>query len=227
MNDEQRQLDDLNRATSRRLARLGDAEVDTSRLVSRLDAALGGESARPVIVARRWRQPVFALAATVAVAVSIAVVLMTGSEPVAAAPLELTRLHRGLVNGDVATVRVDSFEQANQVIADQHSGAPHLPAYSGVAVRSCCLTNVQGVLVAAVVLEHKGHAVTLVVANGRDFSMPMGQVLERGGQRLFAHEMDGLQMVMANQGEYWLCVMGDVPVAELADLAGQVRFDRP
>ena len=113
---------------------------------------------------------------------------------------------------------------ANRMLAAQHSGAPLLPRQMSGDVKSCCLRQVQGVIVACALLEHQGRTVSLVVADGKDLCSRQGQRFERGGREFIAHQMNGLQMVMAGDGDRWLCVMGDVPPEQLVDLAAGVEF---
>jgi len=48
--------------------------------------------------------------------------------------------------------------------------------------------------------------VTLVVARGRDFAHAMGEKVTVGSREFFAHEVNGVQMVMGNEGDHRLLV---------------------
>ena len=38
------------------------------------------------------------------------------------------------------------------------------------------------------------------------------------------HEKSGIPMMMANRGDRWLCVMGDLDYQQLADIAAKIDF---
>jgi len=227
--DHASEMDRLDRATHRRLARLGERPIDTARLEARLNDALAAPAAEPTprcsYVLRRWLAASAGLAAALLVMLSVVVAFQSGTPTAQAAPIELARLHHDMVAGRLAVQPVVSVEQANAWIARQSADAPALPeAAAEVSVQSCCLTEVTGELVAVVRLDDGGHAVTLVVAEAEGFAMRMGTRYLVNGREVFGHAVDGVPMVMANIDDRWLCVMGDVPEARLAEIAGGVRF---
>ncbi len=217
------QLDQL---TTRRLRRLASLPMDTTGLEAKLQAQLGMTSMRPTRQARRgWRWRALAVAASLVLALTVGLGLLARSgEPANAATLELSEIHAQLIAGGAAVQPARSVEEANAWIQSQSNGAPLLAVPPGASVRSCCLRHVRGRVVASVLLETQGQLVTLVVARGQGFAMPMGEQLEVDGKALFAHQMHGLQMVMAQREDHWLCVMGDTEVKILAQVAARVQF---
>lgn len=223
--------DDLTLVTRARLARLAAMPVDTSRLERRLSAALGAgaaPSARSLRVI--WTRRAAAAAAVLLLALMAAHMVDRSAGPALAEPFELTDLHERLVRGESAMLAAADVEEANRRIAAQSADGPAVPGLAATRrlyVRSCCLAEVRGRLVAAVLMVDEGRAVTLVVAQARDFAGPMGQVIERDGRELLAHRLNDLEMVVTRRGDRWLCVMGqadEVDRERLAAIAAGIIF---
>ena len=214
----------LDRATQRRLARLGTLPVDTSRLEQKLRAAGVPRAGSSHMVFRRWRDAVAATAAAAAVALMVLLPLIWGSGPVQAAPVQLGRLHADIVAGRLKVQPVTSIEEANRLIHEQRRDAPYLPGMEGVRIQSCCLTDVQGRLVAVAVLNGQAPKVTLIVAEAPGFAHEMGTAVRIDDRTFWGHEVDGVRMVMSNTDDRWLCVMGDRSYEELAKIAAETRF---
>ncbi len=227
---------ELDAATRQRLARLASVPVDVAALAARIDQALEQVDDDGRRSGWRWRpRRLAAVAAAIAMAGSLVLVLLTAMErttgPAIAESIELSQLHAQLVEGRVTTAPAATIEQANTLIARQSGeGAPRLPGLGSLSgqgdltVQSCCLASVRGKLVAAVLLDMEDRPVTLIVAQSADFTHPMGQSLTVAGRELFAHRLGELEMVMTRHGDRWLCVMGQVERARLADMAASVRF---
>lgn len=226
----------LDDATSRRLAQLGQRHVDVSDLENKLGAALADTPSADVphikkpgpahtYPIRPWLRPVTGIAAALALAATLFIALSSSTPKASAAVLELSELHRDLVAGKIELKTVASSTEANQWIATQRESAPDLPDHiSGARVQSCCLANVQGELVAVAVLEDGKETVTLVVAQAPNFAFEMGTRVQVDGMNYFGHELNGIRMMMANQDDRWLCVMGDRPYEDLARIAASITF---
>lgn len=223
----------LDAATSRRLARLGQRPVDVSHLEQRLAVELGeidppSPMARPNTATLRltpWLRPAAGIAALLTIAVGLFIIVSTSPPTVSAAVLDLSELHTDIMAGRVPMQPVDTIAQANAWIASQQSTGPELPDHlAGAQVQSCCLADVQGDLVAVALLRDGDTTVTLVVAQAANFAHEMGIVIEIDGRRFFGHELNGIRMMMANDGDRWLCVMGDASYEQLAQIAAGVRF---
>ena len=164
-------------------------------------------------------------AAALALIVTLFITLNTNTPQASAAVLELSQLHHDLIAGKLDLNTVTSIAEANQWIAEQRESAPDLPGHiAGARVQSCCLANVQGELVAVAILEDNGSTVTLVVAQAPNFAMGMGTRVEIDGKHFFGHELNGVHMMMANQNDRWLCVMGNHSYESLAKIAGSIKF---
>ena len=151
--------------------------------------------------------------------------ISSGGGQAQAAIVELSQLHHDIVAGRIPLTPAETVEQANTWIAEQADSAPQLPADLGhVRVQSCCLADVQGDLVAVAVLQVDQELITLVVAEAPNFAHEMGTVIEIDGRRYLGHELNGVNMMMANLGDRWLCVMGDLGDERLAEIAAEVRF---
>lgn len=226
MNTREDHHDQLDAATSERLAKLGRRPVDTTAIEQRLNAAMSESRVEPVTFhLRRWLSPVAGIAASLLIVVGVYLAISSGGGQAQAAIVELSQLHHDIVAGRIPLTPAESTEQANAWIAEQAASAPQLPTDLGqVRVQSCCLADVQGDLVAIAVLRVDQKLITLVVADAPNFAHEMGTVIEIDGRRYFGHELNGVNMMMANNGSRWLCVMGDVSYEALARIAAEARF---
>ncbi len=230
------QRDQLDAATARRLAKLAGHDPDISALKQKLDAALAQSDIKeryPTEPTRntrsypfhRYLKPITSLAAVLALTLTALWLVNLNTPSATAAAIDLVQLHRDITAGRIAMVPVRSTEQANRWIASQQADAPALPkSINADAVRSCCLTDVQGRLVAVALIRHGQADVTLVVAEAPGFAVPMGKTYRIHDRTLHAHEIDGINMVMTSRDNRWLCVMGDLDQDSLADLAAQIEF---
>ncbi len=217
-------IDRLDQLTRQRLARLGQLPVDASGLERRLEATLWQQQRRPVT---RWspRLVRFALAAMVAIVAGTFLYFQAGGTPVVAAPVALAQLHRDLVAGQVPVIPANSIEQANRYLSTEWQEAPPLPDPTAATVTSCCRQNLQNRNVACVLLDFRGHQVTMMVGRSRDVVCgTKHHDMMRNGQHYAVHESDGLQMVMIETRGRWVCLMGPAPVNTLMDLADSLRF---
>ncbi len=211
-------------ATRRRLAGLASLPVDTRRLEQRLKAAgvTPGGPAYPFFLGRR--AAVGALAAMLTIALLIVLPRVGGLNTAAAAPIQLDRLHHDIVTGRLKIESSKTIDEVNRSIERQHREGPAAPGFEHAQVQSCCLIDAQGKLMSVAILDDGPSKVTLVVARAKDFGHNMG-VPVRVDQRLFfGHEIDGVRMVMANQGDHWLCVMGQQTYQSLAQIASEIRY---
>ncbi|MAE60706.1 MAG: hypothetical protein CMJ49_05025 [Planctomycetaceae bacterium] len=222
MDDHNEHTEHLDAATAKRLTQLGQRPVDTAALENRLQAALAPPPPTARTDGRRWLSPIAAMAAAVMLAAGLLFTVLQNDS--SAAVLELSQLHHDLITKHLATP-VQNVAEANAWIAQQEVAGPALPGdMSEVRVQSCCLADVQGDLVAVVVMQYQRTLVTLVVADAQQFAHRMGRAIERDERELFSHQVNGVQMVMANHDDRWLCVMGDLSDDQLADLAAEIQF---
>ena len=249
MNSNAEHHEQLERATSARLAKLAERDVDTRALEAKISAALAGGNpadsyprSRAGIIPgphdpmetyagninynfRSWLLRAATVAAVVLITWMVAFFPSGSGQVAVASSFDLTTLHHDLVGGRIPAVQVTSIDAANSLFASQRSGDVKLPAnLANAHVESCCLADVQGELASIAVLELQGQELTLVVAEAPRFAHRMGEVIEIDGHEYFGHAVGGVQMMMSNRGQRWLCVMGDLEPAQLADIASQIEF---
>ena len=225
--------DRLDRATSERLAKLAARPVDTSRLEQRLEAAMceavvkDTDPARPIIKIaawQRWWRPVTSAAAAILIVVTIGwLVLDGGTSPAMAAPAELAQIHYDVANGLAPHLKVSSVDEANQLLADQSNGVVPVPELPGVMM-SCCLHQHAGTTLTCALIERDGQLITVAIADGAKLHSPQGKTITRNGRQYIAHTANGINMVMAHEGNRWLCVMGEVDFEQLVELAAAIKF---
>ena len=226
-------LDDrLDRATARRLARLRSAPVATDRLEAALRSQLPSEAtgatestSRPW-AALRWLGSVRGAAAGVAATVVLAVALLltTSAGPAVASASAMADLHRGVVSGLTPTVRVESIDAAARVLSAGWASPPELPDVPDEHVMACCMRSVSDRRVACVLLSDAGVPVTMTVAAAGEVRPPDSPTVVRGGVTYHVQSSGGLNMVMAERGGRWVCLIGELPAGRLIDLAGGLKF---
>lgn len=227
--DEHR-LDRLDRATAARLAKLRSLPVDVSRLEKRLRAEGGpppaADTAGP---ARRpwlgWLRPYRAVAALLLAAVTVAAVLLTTSGgPALASPAQMAQVHEDLVAGHTPVTRVDSIEEASRALSREWSQTAGLPGVPEAHVMACCMKAVHDKRMACVLLKAEGVPVTMAVASAADMRLPTSPTWARGGVIYHVQSAGRLNMVMTDRQGRWVCLIAELPVERLMDLANQLRF---
>lgn len=220
--------DRLEHATRARLSRLAGVRGDAARVERRLRAVLA--QARPrqperARLARLWWR-VGGIAAVLAAGAILALALLhAGSQPVVAAPMELVRVHHDMLRGDVDAVAVTSFREAGDVLRGKWPQTPRVPQAGDGRITSCCLHALRNRKVACIRLEHLGRPVTVVVGHARDLVCSADhRPMARGGRTYLVHEEEGVNMAMMQVNGRWACVMGDLPLADLVDLADGLAF---
>ena len=218
----------LDQAVSERLARLNAMPVDASRLERRLRASLD-EAAPPErqrLKLPEWvRVPTWRAASGLAAALLVVASLLTftiGSQsPAVAAPARMADLHRAMVSGEIPVHALGSLDAARALIAADWEGRDPLAAMPPSMTMSCCLQAVDGRPVVGTLVEQGGRQFTLVIADAGGVQPPAGPQVARGERRYVVHEMNGTGMVMTRAGDKFLCFMGEMPTAELIEMAEQ------
>jgi hypothetical protein len=91
-------------------------------------------------------------------------------------------------------------------------------------VASCHVHLFSGKHLACLALKVEGQIVTLAVAHAADMQMPAtGQIVTRGGAKYYVQSSGGVNIVIAQRDGLWLCVMGELPVERVVDLATSLR----
>jgi hypothetical protein len=217
----------LDNATSKRLAKLRTAPVDTSQFLKAVETQIPRTHAHPRHLLLTWLTPLRAAAASLLVLGLIAtLVISSSSGPVLASAERLAEIHDEVLTaaGGNHVTRVDSIDAANAALAAEWPGAPLIPKLSEGQVTSCCIHTMGRKKTACVAFEFDGVPVTMAVAEGSAVKLPVGETLDIGGVIYHVQSHGGINMVMTERGGRWVCLMGKLPVSRLAELAGTLRF---
>lgn len=219
----------LDDATRSRLARLASRPVDVTALSARLREHVEAqrETAGPAELSFRLRLGWVgrgALAAGLMVAAGLLFVIAQSGSPVYAAPTEMVKLHRDLVAGRSPVIAVSGLEEARKTIEAGWREAPALPDRWDDNVHACCLRDVQSRQVACILMRQDNIPITIVLARASDLRSPEGPIVERHGRSYVVRSSDGVSMVMAQQADRWMCLMGEMPRDALVDLAEQMTI---
>ena len=212
-------------AVARRLARLRTMPVETGRLAAGLQAQIPRPGRRTRTLWPSLRS-VGAVAASILLLATLtaALVLTTMSRPALASPAQMARLHEELVSGKAPSVRVDSIEAANRVLAGEHPHFPALPALPADHVMACCMTEVKDKKVACVLIKREGVPVSLMVARSEDMRVPTSSVTVRDGVRYHVQASGTLNMVMTERHSRWVCIIGQLSAERLIEVAAGLKF---
>lgn len=214
--------DELEQAVSRRLARLGGMPVDTGGLDRMLLAKL---PPNPQSTLRLWIRPLRAVAAVLVVALAIAGVLVfSGGGPVQASPSMMAQMHRDLVAERVAVMKVDSIDEAGQMLARHLQGDPNLPQAPDAHVMACCMREVKDKKVACVLLRSDNVPVTLTIARAADMKLPRSPTVVRNGLKYHVEKIEELTMVMTEREGRWICLVSELSADALIQIAAKLQF---
>jgi len=217
--------DGSERAVADRLARLRTMPVDPSRLERMLLAEIPRPQSQPYHRSRRWLRPLRVVAAILIIAALIGVLLWsTSSGPVMASTAEMAQLHRDLVSGRVPVVKVDSIAQASEVLAGKWPQQPGLPHAPDSHIMACCMRSISDRKVACVLFKNDGRPVTMSVAKSSDLRSPQSPTVTRDGQAYHVESAADLNMVSTQREGRWICLIGQLPVDRLIEIAHGLRF---
>ena len=221
MNQQESYAGRLDLAVAARLRKLRGLPVDTSRLERRLKAQLRPE--RPMLIG--LLRPISAVAASVAILLVIAGVLLTGwSGQVQASPAQMAQFHQDIIENRVPVTKVESIDQASQVLAEQWPQTPDLPQAPQAHVMACCMTSIYDKRLACVLLKSQDTPITMSVAKASDMRLPRGPTVTRSGVRYHLQSSANLNMVSAERDGRWICLIGESPSDRLIDLAEKFQF---
>jgi hypothetical protein len=216
----------LDEATSRRLAKLRTAPVDTSGLLKAVEAQIPRSKAHPRRLKLTWLSPMRAAAASLLVlGLIVALVINSSSGPVLASAERLAHIHEEvLAAGGNHVTPVDSIGAANVALAAKWPGAPSVPELPRDHVMSCCIHTMGRKKIVCVAFQTDGVPITMAVAQAADVKLPASETLSIGGVTYYVQSRGGINMVMTERGGRWVCLMGKLPVNRLAELASSLRF---
>ncbi|MGB1125843.1 MAG: hypothetical protein ACPG4Q_11610 [Phycisphaeraceae bacterium] len=226
MSEHDKQLD---QATRDRLAKLESTPVD----LSRLEQKMADEIPRPQPARQQPRRAAtqgwMRLAAAILLMIGIAgasyyAFFGVGPQTAIAETMTVAELHDHLLNDPQEAYLANTIDQAQSLIDAQLFGKQSLPIIDGTHVESCCLVEGEFPLRAALVLKQPGGIATIIIAQGEDFAQPMHPIDHPSGIELQGHDHAGMPMVMRNNGDLWMCVMGEIDADTLADVAAAIKF---
>ena len=222
---ERARLDD---ATSRRLAKLGAAPFDTSKLRKAVNAHIqppAQDSGQKRRLKLGWLSPMRAMAAgLIVLGVIMALVITSSTGPVLASAERLTHIHEEVLAGTGHSTEVTSFDGAKAALAAKWPDGPAVPELSKDHVVSCCIHMMGHKKIACVSFTTDGVPVTMAVAEAVNIKLPSSETLTVGGISYHVQSHDGINMVMTERDGRWVCLMGKLPVSRLAELAGSLRY---
>jgi hypothetical protein len=217
----------LDRAVSDRLGKLRSMPVDVSALRKAVEARIGVTArGNGNLKLPRWLSPMRAAAASLLIlGLIIAAVIASSSGPVLASPDRLAQLHEDLVAGDRHGMRpVKSIEEAKAALADQNPGGPSVPGVADDHVMACCVHTVGRKKMSCVSLVTDGVPVSMAVADAADIKLPATETRIVDGVTYHVQSAQGVNMVMAQRNDRWVCLMGKLPTSRLIEVAQSLRF---
>jgi len=210
-------------AISRRLRQLSSLPVDTSGLEARLRASLPPRRAN-LPGFRSLFTPMRALAASILILVGLATLIITlASGPASASTERMAAIHQSAVAGDGRTTRVSSIAEARAALQRKWPGTPELPELPEHRAMSCCVHEIGREQMASITFEVEGSPVTMALASSRDIRMPHGEKQEIAGKTYVVGSASGVNMVMSQRDGTWMCLMGRLSLAQLAQLSESLR----
>lgn len=228
MADEQDKSDGVDRTLEDRLAMLGKAKVDTSRLERQLDAAI--PHGRSTGLTRTWATHRFyALAATLLLVAGVAliVIFMRPAGPRIITAKELVAIHehyRDHDNGQLIT-SVSTIADANVHITRQWSDAPLLPDLQDGKIAECCVFHLSDCRVACLHMKTRGGSeVTMVVGHSRDLQAADGSPLESNGQKFTFHRVGAYHILATQTADRFVALVADVPLLDLQKIASGMKL---
>ncbi|HNO78145.1 MAG TPA: hypothetical protein PKN33_08805 [Phycisphaerae bacterium] len=226
MNDADRQHR-LDRATSTRLAKLARRPVNTLQLEEWVEQALREKTIQKpspsTLIWKKWLRPITTAAAVIVVATIGWFAPIGDTLPAMAAPAGLASIHFDVANGLAPHLKASNVHEANRLLAEQSSSALTVPELPG-EIRSCCLHQYAATTLTCVLIEQDGELITVAIADLASLRSPKGKSITRGDRVFMVHTVNGINMVMAHEGKRWLCVMGELPIEELVEVAEDIRM---
>ncbi len=213
------------RAVAWRLGRLRTMPVETARLDRLLANEIPQPAKRNRLGVMQWIRPLQAMAASLLVVGLIgALIWSTAGGPETASAAEMAQLHREMVNAPDDGFKVDSIEQASEMLGGHWHAGSGRPKVSDSHDMACCMTSVKDRKVASVLFRNDGRPVTLSVAKSSDLRSPQSTTVTREGRAYHVESPGGLNMVSTQRDGRWICVIGELPADRLIEIADGLRF---
>ena len=133
-------------------------------------------------------------------------------------------MHRDMVSGKIATMKVDSMEQANQAIAAFAGDFPQLSEPPEAHTMSCCMRNVGNKKLACVLLNNGVGPITMVVANTDAVQTPSVPATVHASQtyNITANRGQPAHGHVRAAASCWICLIhGELSSDKLAEPVGR------
>lgn len=211
---------ELDQAVAARLAKLRAMPID----LTALQAAVGRKI--PRAQGRRYpgwlAHPLRLAAAFLIVSGLVAAIIFSATPSTAlASPEALAAVHQSMVDGPT----VDSVEAATAALRAKWPAGGDMPAMGEHGSMACCVHKIGRKNATCVAMKVDQATVTVAVARESDVKIdPATPSVVHGGVTYRVQSADGLNMAMTQRNGLWLCVMGNVPVDRLIDLAAEMKM---
>jgi hypothetical protein len=216
----------LENALKNRLSKLGSMPVEMTEIERRVAAEIQNESPST----RQTRSTVYrfprAWRLAVGIAASIVVVAILSLAIFQARPAEaalMMQLHRDIVSGKVATMKVDSLTEVNEAFKAFGRQGLQMSA-PNLHVMSCCMQNVDRKQVYCVLLNEGGVPVTLVIADVDAVESARGDTVTYKGESFHKTQSSDLTMITVDRQKLRFCLIGAVPAERLMELTRGLTF---
>jgi hypothetical protein len=208
-------LETLDHATSRRLARLAAMPMETARLERSLQSTLHLARPEPQF---NWLRRGRAIAAIIVIGLATwGIILAVGSRPAIASSAEIATWHRDMLTTCAA---VNSLTEANRILRECDQYGSEIP---GAEQHACCVKMAGKHRVSCVMIEQNGEMLMLCTAKQSDVQTPGGKPQSVNGVDFTSHTQGPLNIVTINKDGRWLCAAGRQPPEQLATTLAAVR----
>jgi hypothetical protein len=227
MNDESNNHDDpIDQAVARRLSKLRSMPMDTAAFDAKLRAALpaaGSSSERRLLM---WpvSTPLRAVAASLILGLTLFFMFVLMSpRPALATPQRMAEIYQSAIDGRSHSTKVTSIEEARAALHRKWPESPVVPDVNNMQLMHCCVHEIGRKQMACLTFEVGDAKVTLAIAPSRDIRSPHGESRVINGREYLVGTSDGVNMVMSESDDTWMCLMGELPIERLAELANSIR----
>ena len=211
-------------AMSARLGKLRQMPVDLTSLRAKIDTEMERD-ARPLRISP-WHRPLWRIAAIVmltAGALGLTILSMLPREAMASVE-QFAALHQDMQAGHAMMKPVSDMAAAERALKEQWSKAPDMPAGMPHEQMACCVHRVAGKKAAVVTLRSGNAPVTMAIADASEVTIPQSGLVQYNGREYSAGVARGVNMVMFERAGKSVCIMGNLPQAELLKLADAAKF---
>ena len=89
---------------------------------------------------------------------------------------------------------------------------------------TCCMKSVKNKKMACLLIQRENVPISLMVAHSQDMRSPDCPMQTRNGIQYRVQASGKFNMVMTERQGRWICLIGELSVDRLMDVADQLRF---